>query len=321
MWERPSVERLGELFRSATHTLLICSPWISSRGVSLIAEAVPKDLGRLEVWCRLNVVDWLQGRSDYVGLLSVLRPYLQNGRGEFRTHDYLHAKFFLASPEASLAGSPNLTTAGLYRNFEVWSDADLESLADFADQMRPRLSRVPLADLEGFVRTCEDLRGKREEILEGLREAQGTYPAPGQDLIPIEHFIEYCCEEEERGNPIARQIMDFYTNRTELQVTGHIKQAYYAAQRFLQEAPEHIQRLSNEPIDEAYELQESPMLDDWLAFLELFEDEEEPSYGFRMSVLQNILPDNLGGDTTGGGGAGYKVKAVLPLLARFITQG
>src|SRR5262249_20676808 len=153
----------------------------------------------------------------------------------------------------------NLTGGGLWRNVEIWSGSDVESLLAALDERRGELTQVSRDEFGAWVGALPAVEPIRERVAHELERASDAVPTleVAEAGVPLAAFVEWCSWQEP-ANGAAGRIVDFATNRTEEQVQGHVKQAYYAAQLFLDVAPEHVEELLAAPDDQPFQLQDSP---------------------------------------------------------------
>jgi hypothetical protein len=115
------------------------------------------------------------------------------------------------------------------------------------------------------------------------------------------------------GQKCAR---DYNTNWHNLQ--GHVKQAFYGAQRFLQENPAFIARIAQSNIGAPYSM-EREMKKAWIGFLRTHRREKASDY--NLGVLYNQTPVEWGGRTTTGGGGFTYVPRSFAIVARMMLSG
>ena len=318
MWIRPNESHLVEVVQQAKGSLLVCSPYISRWGLQRVEENLQPSLTEIEVWTKLDSSDWLAGASDPEALLDFAEAAaarLPNFR--LRVSNSLHAKFVLADQSRALAGSANLTHGGFVGNIEVVrliDDPEIHQFVEYVHAIRHELTLSRLSDLRTFVTTCNDQAKDKEALLDLIREVAPPPVSIGRPLIPLSEFMSYV--QDTRG-ALAAEIEKIYFNRDNNNRTGHLKQGFYGAQRFLQEYPQAIQRVVDmTSIDNPFELQTTTLIEDWRKFIHDFAEETDPRYQYDFTVLRNYLTLQFGGPRTGGGGGDYPFKLVWPHLAR-----
>ncbi|MCD4842392.1 MAG: hypothetical protein K8R08_10400, partial [Methanosarcinales archaeon] len=67
---RPDKESFNSLIKETPRNIIICSPWISTEGVTMLKETIlPRDLSELEsleIWIRITFDDFVFNRTDYL---------------------------------------------------------------------------------------------------------------------------------------------------------------------------------------------------------------------------------------------------------------
>ena len=109
---------------------------------------------------------------------------------------------------------------------------------------------------------------------------------------------------------------DYRTNWHNLQ--GHVKQAFYGVQRFLQENPSFIASVAQSDITTPYSIR-GKMREAWKRFLKTHRSEQASDYD--LGVLYNQTPTDYGGRTTTGGGGITYVRRSFPIVARMMLSG
>ena len=324
---------LKRIVGSARERLLVCSAYYSEDGLGRLFDALPNGPG-LTFVSRLSPSDWLNGVADPEALLALLEPLRDEGREtRFIVHPRLHAKAYLADGVRGLVGSANLSSGGFDKNFEIMMDLDQEEAAA-TDRIIKRetanhgvsLAPVSLREwVDTYRSRIKDLQREEPDAAQ-LSDVQrsldsllgyGGAVAVEEDMPAIKDYATWL--ESNQRLPGAEVLLDRLNNLSGQNLTGHVRQSYYAVVRFLQVSPGHIERLNREldslrPKDI---LQPDDELGaDWIRHLD--EHATERGEGWDYAVLRGILPSNLGGTRTGGGGGSSTLKRMLPLVARFL---
>ena len=320
-WISPTVTQLRDVIRSSNGHLLLCSPFISSPALNIVAESLPVSVTAVEVWTRLEPRDWLTGISDPEGLLDFMQQIkCKVGAVPVRQASNLHAKIIVSNGPTALAGSANLTMGGFERNMEasrIVSGAEITELRTLVGQMRPRLQPVSQDQFEIFVSQCTDKLDSQEALLDLIRQEMPPPDfAPGV-LIPYQEFLDFLKNDT---STIANQVLDIARNRDGNNNTGKVKQAFFGVQRFLNQYPQHREFVASLPADERFEVQHSPLMEDWRQFLEDFADEINEAYKYSIPTLRSYLTPASGGNRTGGGGGDNQLKRVWPLIGRIVAS-
>jgi hypothetical protein len=225
----------------------------------------------------------------------------------------------MADESLALAGSANLTEGGLGRNIElirIVSLPETRELVTYVSQTRPRLEPATLRDLRDFVTQCQQQTKDREALLDLIRGVTPPTALPSSQLIPLSQFIDYTVS---LTGFLPSEIRKIYFNEDGNNRTGHLKQGFYGAQRFLQENRQFIEPLSRSSLQTQFEFNQ-PLLDSWRLFLAQFGSEENSSFGYDFNTLQGYLTRQYGGHRVGGGGGDYPFKIAWPIVARLMAR-
>ncbi len=319
-WLSPDVGVLREVISASEGELLLCSPYVSTPALSIVADTLPSTVSTIEFWTKLDARDWLTGASDPEGLLDFIHQVEGNvDRVAVRYANSLHAKMIISDGPKAIAGSANLTGGGFMRNIEVArvvTGSELNQLHQIANELRPKLSLIMQDRLIDFVAHCTRKVESKEALLELIRQEIPS-PAPNESsLMPYRNFLSYL---RRRRSRLAGEILHIATNADGNNNTGKVKQAFFGVQRFLQEYPQH------RPLVEALRIQwfdvmQSGLSSDWVQFLNQFASEVNPSYEYSIATLRGYLPTTQGGTLTGGGGGSNELKRVWPFVGRAIRN-
>jgi len=138
----------------------------------------------------------------------------------------------------------------------------------------------------------------------------------GSDLIAFTEWIN-----RNLHLPGAEEVATRYENSRGDNLTGHVKQTYFAARLFF---GDHAEFLS--PVVSTLQAVEGSkifapkdvrgLVEAWCDHVEANELEVGDDWSF--AVLKGILPENLGGTVVKGGGGSSTLKRVLPLVAAML---
>ena len=227
-WAEPGVAHLEDVVRSAEGRLLLCSPYISTPALDIVAAALPPAVRTVEVWTRLEARDWLTGVSDPEGLLDFMRQIEDRvGQVAVRHSERLHAKVIVSDGPRGLAGSANLTMGGFVHNVEavrIVAGDETPRLRALAEGMRQRLRAVSREQFEEFVAGCTAHLDSREALLDLIRTEMPTPRFGPQALMPYARFLEYV---ERYDSEVAGQVVAIARNRDGNNNTGKVKQAFF----------------------------------------------------------------------------------------------
>ena len=324
VWVSPDADRLREVVAAARGRLLLCSPFVSTPALNIVADALPKKVNALEVWTRLEARDWLTGASDPEGLLDFIGQVEgQTGPVVIRRASHLHAKIVLSDGGKAMAGSANLTAGGYMRNIEaarVATGREVDQLRGLVAEMRPKLESVSRAQFEDFVARCAAAVETKESLLDLIRQEAGTAPAIGPASASLMSYREFLAYLRSGSCKLAEDVLRIATNQDGNNNTGKVKQAFFGVQRFLQEYPRHRSAVAALSVREWFDVTQSGMAADWLRFLNDFGQETSLEYGYSLATLRGYLPVAYGGTLRGGGGGNNELKRVWPLAGRALRD-
>ncbi len=318
-WKTPDASDLVDVTQNATDSLHICSPFITRPGIDMLAEALPSQVSRIEIWTKFDARDWMTGGSEPDGLLDFIEGLPSSSQVHLRISERLHAKFIVANNEIGIAGSSNLTRGGFGGNLEavrLVGPDEIGDLLGYIQSVRYELSPASVQELRDFVSSCQSQAHEKEALLDLIR---GTVPP--QEIQPssihsISEFIEFL--NGQSGDAVDA-IRTIYFNLDGNNRTGHLKQGYYAVQRFLQEHPAYLSPVSRFPLDEAFNLREQSAYEDWLEYIRSA-NEVNVSFEYDFGILRRYLTQTYGGSRTGGGGGDYPFRLVWSPIARMMSQ-
>ncbi len=139
-------------------------------------------------------------------------------------------------------------------------------------------------------------------------------------IFTFNDFLNYAKDLQNRGinvsNTAGKCAHDYNTNWHNLQ--GHVKQAFYGVQRFLQENPVFIARIAQGDINSPYAITGN-VRKAWNSFLKTHRGERGSDYD--LGVLYNQTPVDYGGRTTSGGGGITYVRRSFPIVSRMVLSG
>jgi hypothetical protein len=113
-WRR----ELGALLKSATHDIIVCSPFVADAGTAFVEEHLPdgfSKFGRVELLTNLSVGNLCQRATDPRALKRLVHRFPNT---TIHHVPGLHAKTYVVDDGHAIVTSGNLTAGGLYRNLE-----------------------------------------------------------------------------------------------------------------------------------------------------------------------------------------------------------
>jgi len=318
-WKNPDANDAATVIASTRSQLLICSPFISGYGLALVSRSLPQSAELVEVWTRIQLRDWVTGASEPDALLDFLDALPTRVHSQLYTSPHLHAKFLLADQDLAWAGSSNLTAGGFANNIEIGKvvqPPEITEILRYANDTRGLLSPTSRGDLRSFVTECQRRTEDREALLELVQDVAPAVPGK-QPLVPLRRFIDFC---KRFSGEAADDIRVIYYNTDGNNRTGHLKQGYYAVQRFLQEYPQHLGYVSGLP-EERFDLRGSRVETDWHAFVARFPEDGNDDLGYDLRILiDTYLTPAFGGRRLGGGGGDPPFKLVWPFVGRLMAS-
>lgn len=324
-WLSPAPEALEEVVATAEGHLILCSPYIKSRALNVVAGALPATVSSIEVWTKLSLRDWLTGASEPEELLDFLDQVESQGTKAsttMRSGDKLHAKMIISDGPKAMAGSANLTAGGYFHNVEVARLVDGSETAELrtvANKIRPELRRVKRDEFTTFVSMCLEQAKTQEALIDLiLEEAPERDDSSRTGLISFGAFKDYL---RDSPRPLAAATLRIADNSDKNNNTGKVKQGFFGVQRFLQEYPQHQSFVEHLPDTQWFEVQDSHLWDDWQRFLHDFREERDEDLRYDISTLMGYLTPSSGGTRRGGGGGDNELKRVWPFVGRITRSG
>ena len=319
-WLLPDELVLREVLSAAEGELLLCSPYISTPALSIVADTLPDAVAKIDFWTKLDARDWLTGASDFEGLIDFInRVEGQVSQVAVRHSNHLHAKMIVSDGPKAMAGSANLTAGGYIRNIEVArvvTGSELDELHGISADIRPKLSLISQEQLLEFVAECTAKVDSKEALLALIRDEIPTLAPSQTTLLPYQVFLAYLRSIQ---SSLAADILTIATNQDGNNNTGKVKQAFFGVQRFLQEFPQHRSFVENLPIS-WFDVMDSHLSSDWIRFLDRFAGEVNLGYEYSIPTLRGYLPKSQGGTLEGGGGGSNQLKRVWPFVGRAMRR-
>ncbi|MXX84850.1 MAG: hypothetical protein F4Y71_00140 [Acidobacteria bacterium] len=252
----------------------------------------------------------------------------------------LHAKLYAADDSRAILGSSNLSEGGFDHNIELVIELSGDTARDAVSALHAECARhsrdVSLEQLGKWIARSHDTvraaRAAAAEEPEALAEVQadldqmlgfGTASSALSTLaVPdVALFISWL--ETTPGLPGAQVILDRYRNTNRQNLSGHVKQCFFGAVRFLWEHPEFVPATSDAldqlRAQDVYEMADPALRQAWTAHLDAHALDRGESFSYP--TLRGILPPSLGGTRQGGGGGISTFKRLVPLVARRISEG
>jgi len=182
---RPDKESFNSLIKETPRNIIICSPWISTEGVTMLKETIlSRDLSELEsleIWIRITFDDFVFNRTDYRGLIEFcqqLNNICEPNKLSIRHNEKLHAKIYKCD-ESYFIGSANLTRGGFVNNIEILLEdrENQENIMELLNNLKKEMSYTTLKYLEDFIGRCEqedimNLKMKAETVDNDLNEVR-----------------------------------------------------------------------------------------------------------------------------------------------------
>lgn len=171
----PLRDDFSRLFRQASQTMTVVSPYINRYGLGVLLEAIGSRPERchISILTSISVNNIRSGSLDVQALAEFCQSYSQ-----CTTHNLpgLHAKAYIADSSRAIITSANLTYGGLVRNHEygvLISDKDVVGQIDLHMREYSSLGgRVSLEDLISLAEQAKVLRTADNEAEKSLRATQ-----------------------------------------------------------------------------------------------------------------------------------------------------
>lgn len=337
----PTWTDLQDLVRAARAELWLCSPYITDEGLTKVFDVLG-DTPHIRIWTRLSPSDWVAGASDPESLRAFMEILVDDGRTvDLGILQRLHAKLYASDRRTVLIGSANLTDGGFSRNVELMvrlEDEDARSAVTLLeDASQPYIRPVRLPQLAEWIERANPIirEAARSHEVEpavvapvqadldrmlGFGRGAGIQGLPDPTLEDLERFANWLHTNADLAG--ADILYRRYTNADGQNLTGHVRQSFAAACRFLTEYEELRPVLSTALCrmapDEIYDMDDPAVSEAWLNHFDQHATDVGDDYDY--SILRSYLPPSLGGTRLGGGGGSSTFKRVLPLVARYLLQ-
>jgi hypothetical protein len=338
LFEDPSWLKLEAVVSSATESLLLCAPFITRPGLERVQNQLADGVN-VSVITGLSVEAWVAGVCDPEALLDFLHHC---GTDQVSISTRLHAKAVVADASDALVGSANLTRRAYTHNLEIQASLDHAEvaqvtalIASWEDSIRV-MSAGELAEWIAQHRDAvmderrrideehpwePDALGDAQEDLDRLAggRAIDRRPIHEPSLAVLEDFVDWL--DDNHDLPGAAEVVARHDNRHGDNLTGHVKQSFFATYLLFRHDPELIADASQlldglGPGD--IPQPEGDLLEAWVEHVHDNAGMQAESYSFP--VLRGVLPPLLGGTRQGGGGGSSTLKRVLPLVARWLED-
>lgn len=334
----PTWEALDDVVASANQALAIFTPYYSGEALDRVLNKIRTGVS-LRFATRLSPSDWLYGSASPTELVSFLACLQTQGSDiQLLIHQTLHAKAYMADNRYGLIGSANLTGGGFHRNFELMvrldEDECLGAMSILNRELADHARRLDLEEFSNWVgkfrsqvesagtrqaEPADELAGMQRELDGLLGHGTQGFGATYSPTIQVEDFIGWA--ESKPHYAGTRLIIERYRNPNGQNLTGHVRQCYYALAHFFIQCPQHVAPLSGVLLDmnrDALFRPDQALLADWIRHLEGFATLSGDAFDY--AILRGILPPSVGGTRSNGGGAISTLKRMMPLVARFIGE-
>lgn len=318
---------------------MVMTPFFSSEGLNRLSAYIDKSRPQSIVFAtRFTLRDWAAGSIDPIALTKWIKQLPNGTEAVLLGSRSLHAKLYFSEATGLLVTSSNLTNGGFESNLEA------------SILLRGAVSRKAFSVIESTLGqfqlvSTEDLdewtKNHRALVSKSSREVRDAYPAGRELLDPprrtrgarassrvgtaprirpravpsYDEFLHWL--QTTRGLPEAAESLAQARGKSNL--SGHVKQSYYAAMLYFQQHRREAQaidalvrgwpRLSGfVPISEV-------TAERWNVFLNA--NRNQSGLEYNMATLHNQLTPRFGGTRLGGGGANPSFQRVFPLAAAF----
>lgn len=338
VFEYPSWAALDALASSAGDSLLLCAPFITRPALERVRDQVHPGV-RVSIITSVSVDAWIAGVCDPEALVEFL-VHFQIAEVHLSTR--LHAKAVVADGRGGLVGSANLTRRAYTHNLELQAgldEAETGQVIRLLDGWGASLRVLSTAELASWVaghrdaveqerRRLDEERpgpldalGHAQQELDRLSGGRAIEQRPVREPSPglLEDFVDWV--EDHQDLPGAAEVVARHDNRHGANLTGHVKQSFFASYIFFQSdsdlipaASQLLDGLRSEDIPQP----DGELLEAWLEHVEGNAGMVSEPYSFP--VLRSYLPPGLGGTRQGGGGGSSTLKRVMPLVARWLED-
>ena len=187
-----------EFVASIRESALIAAPYITRQPIERLADRLcAPDSVRLDVLTSLDAPSMCSGSVDAAALAWLCE---QVPNANVRHLSNLHAKAYVADADVAIVGSANLTTGGLWRNYELGVHiTEPQAVSDIADDLREYGNlgvSVPadaLLQLDAMARRGRQVRANIDESAEDA--AKSEYDGVVEDITG--KLIELSVEGDE----------------------------------------------------------------------------------------------------------------------------
>ncbi len=180
----PWQDAFDEFAASIRESALIAAPYITRQPIERLADRLRyPDSVRLDVLTCLDAPSMCNGAVD-AGALAWLCERIPNANVRHLAN--LHAKAYVADADVAIVGSANLTTGGLWRNYELGVYiTEPQAVSDIADDLREYGNlgvEVPadaLLQLDDMARRGQQVKA---DIDESDEDAKSEYDGVVEDI-------------------------------------------------------------------------------------------------------------------------------------------
>lgn len=150
--KRSTWEMMERLIQSCNQELLICSPWLSTYGLTKLQQYLnSKSIDLIQFWSRLA-----DANTDSVLLLQMTSKLLESGiKVTLKDSPKLHAKVYLADRSMAILTSSNLSKSGFEENLEIATLISdpyaVKQVCTVVDSIEQEMQEVRFEDLLYFV--------------------------------------------------------------------------------------------------------------------------------------------------------------------------
>lgn len=338
VFEDPTWQKLEEVVASASERLLVCAPYVTRPGLDRVRNHVREGV-TITILTRISIDSWVDGVCDPEAILDFMRFF---DIREVGVSDRLHAKALIADDRIALVGSANLTRRAYAHNLEIQSSLDAHEVDQVANLITRWDASIRNLEIEEFNCWVTDHRNavleerrrlddeepgaldalsRAQEALDALAGGRAIERRPYRepDSHHLEDFVAWLDNHQEFAG--ATKILERNQNRLGDNLTGHVRQSFFASYLFFQDnnrlVPEAA-RLLEELAAGAISPLDEELIEAWVEHVESNAGTRTDLFSFP--VLRGILPPSLGGTRQGGGGGSSTLKRILPLVARWLED-
>lgn len=154
--------KLGSILKETIREVIIVSPWIKQKAVSIVTDSIKNKNINLRLYTRFNSSDIDKGITDLNAIKNLVNTYKNV---EIKFIPNLHAKIYISDKKRAFITSGNLTTGGMKNNIETGVILDDERLVEqLANNVAEMFENALLLDKFAFNDFIQDFETNRQDL-------------------------------------------------------------------------------------------------------------------------------------------------------------